>query len=113
MIAGTRDGKERGRNCRQSGWKQGHACASLAVEFAQGIFQRFGGRRAAPAIIVAGAVGDLIFRSGIEQGRGVIDRRIDKSVIGLRIAARRDQSRIGLDGGFWFFRHMIGTSFNN
>jgi hypothetical protein len=33
-------------------------------------------------------------------------------VIGLGIAARSDQPGIRLDGGFRFFRHTIGTSFN-
>jgi hypothetical protein len=70
-------------------------------------FQRFGGRCAAPPVIVAGAVGDLIFRGGIEQGRRVIDRRIDKTVIGLRIAAGCDEPGVRLDRGFDLLRHLV------
>ena len=70
---------------------------------AQGVFQRLGGRRAAPAVLIAGAVGDLIRGGRIEHGRGVIDRRIDEAVLACGVAAGIDQSGCGLDRGLWLF----------
>ena len=82
-----RGGEKRGGNRRKSGRKQGDPGAALAVKFAQRVFQRLGRRRAAAAIAVAGAMGDLIFGGGIKQRRRMIDRRIDEAVIGFGIAA--------------------------
>ena len=51
MVAGAGGGEERCGDRRQPGRKQRHAGATLTFEFAQGVFQRFGGRRAAAAIL--------------------------------------------------------------
>src|SRR6185503_14444961 len=113
VFAGARDGEQCRRNRRQSRWQECDTGATVTVELTQCILERIRGRCAAPAVAVARPVSDLIVSGGIENGRGVVHGWIDKAVIGLRIASRRDQSRIGFDGGFWFFRHMIGTSFKD
>src|SRR5690242_1509544 len=51
---------------------------------------------------------DLIFRCRIEQGGRVIDRRVDETVIGLRIAAGGHEPGVGFDRGFDLLRHLSG-----
>ncbi len=105
MVAGARGGEQGGGDGRKSRREQCDAGAGLAIELAQRIFQCFRGGRAASPITVARAVGHLIFRGGIEQGGGMVDGRVDEAVIGLWIAAGRDQPGRRLDRGFDFFRH--------
>src|SRR4029077_3788019 len=57
--------------------------------------QRLGGRRAAPAVLVARAVRQKIFGARIEHRGGVIDRRIDETVVGFRIAPGGDHAGSG------------------
>ena len=84
------DRQQSRRNCGEPGGQQGYAGAVRPFEFLQRLFERFGGRRAAAAVLVARAVGEKILRVGIEHGGGVIDRRIDEAMIGLGIAPGGD-----------------------
>src|SRR5262249_14259013 len=45
-----------------------------------------------PAVLVARAVRDIVLGARIEDRGGVVDGRIDETVIGRRIAARRDDA---------------------
>ncbi len=110
VVAGTCDRQQRGRDRRQSRGHQRHPGAACALELAQRALQRLRGRRAAPAVLVARAVRDLVLRGRIEHGRGVINRRIDEAVLGFGIAAGGDQTRFGLARGFGCLRHDAGIS---
>ena len=67
MIAGAGGGEQRGGNRGKTRWEQGHASAGIAVDFAQSIFERRGGRRPAAPVVVTRTMGDLIFGSRIEK----------------------------------------------
>ena len=53
--------------------------------------------RAAPAVNVARAVRDHVLGGGIEHRRGVIDGRIDETVMGERVAPAGHQARVRLE----------------
>ena len=100
-IAASPDGKQR------------HAGALRPFEFLQRLFERLRGRRAAPAILVARAMGDEILGARIEHGRGVIDRRIDEAVVGGGIAPGRHHAVVGRACGlcgraFFFMPNFLG-----
>jgi hypothetical protein len=54
-------------------------------------------------VIIAGAVGNLIFRSGIEQGRGVINWGIDEAVVACGSRPEVTSRVSGLIGTLGFF----------
>ena len=110
VIARTDDRQERGGDRRQPGRQQGDPGAALALERGEGAFQRLRGGGAAPPVLVARAVGDLVFRVRIKQRRGVIDGRIDKPMRKLWIAAGVDQQGVGLDRGLRLLGH-VGKGF--
>ena len=74
---------------------------------AQRVFQRLRGGRAAAAVLIAGAVRDLILGGRIKHGRGVIDRRIDEAVLAFGVAAGGDQSGFRLERVFGGFFAMV------
>ena len=57
-----------------------------------------------------GPMGHLMVCSRIQDRRGVINGRINKAVIGLRLASGGDQTGIRLGWGFRFLGHTIGAS---
>ena len=102
MLARAHHRKNRGRNRREPGRKERHARALRPLELLHRLFERFGGRGAAPPILVARAMGEKILGARIEHGRGVIDRRIDEAVVGVRVPTRGHQAcgRAPLLAGF-------------
>ena len=105
VVAAAGNRQQRGRNRRQPRRHQRDAGAFFAFQFGDRAFQRLRRRGAAPAILIARAMRDLIFSRRIEDGRRVIDRGIDETMLALRVAARGHQARIGFDWGVRFFRH--------
>ena len=91
MVARVHHRQQRRRDRREARRQQGDAGALRSFERQHGRFERFGGRRAAPAVLIARAMGEKILGVRIEHGRGVIDRRIDEAVIGAGLAPGRDQ----------------------
>ena len=76
MVAGFDDRQQRRGNCGESRRQESHAGASRAFEFHQRAFERFGGRRAEAAILIASAVGDDSLRRS-DKSRSRRDRRED------------------------------------
>src|SRR5262249_24218585 len=105
VIAGAGGGKQSRRYCCETGWQQGHACAGVAIDLAQGVFERFGGRCAAATIVVTRAMGDLILGSRVEQGRGVIDGRVYETMVGLRVTAGGDEAGMAFGWALRLRRH--------
>ena len=94
MVAGMHDRQQGRRNCRKARRQQRHTGALRPFELLQREFERLGRRRAAPSVLIARAVGEVILGARIKHGRGVIDRRIDEAVIGGGIAAGGDHARV-------------------
>ena len=94
MVAGVDDRQQRSRNSGKSGGQQRDAVALRPLKLLHGEFERLGRRRTAPAVLIARAVRQVILGAWVEHGRGMIDRRVDETVIGRRIAAGRDNARI-------------------
>src|SRR4029078_8488013 len=85
--AGTGGGKDGRGDGVQSGRQKRDARASRAFDLLHRLLQRFRCGRAAPAIVIAAATRQKIIGGGIEDRRGVVDRRIHKSIGGKRVPA--------------------------
>ncbi len=94
MVARAHHRQQRRRDRRQTGRQQRDAGALRSFEREHGRLQRFGRRRAAPPVLIARAVGEIILGVGIKHGRGVIDRRIDEAMIGAGLAPGRDHAGV-------------------
>ena len=92
VVAGMHDRQQRRRDRREAGRQQRHAGALRAFELLQREFERLGRRRPAAPVLIARTVGDIVRRGAVENGRGMIDRRIDEAVIGRRVAAAGDHA---------------------
>ncbi len=96
VVAGLHNRKQRRRDGGKSGRQQRDPGAVRAFEVLQRKFERFRGRSAAAAVLVTGAMGDKILGRGVEDRRGMVNRRIDETVVGLGIASSRNQAGIGM-----------------
>ena len=68
VIAGMDDGQEGAGDGREPRRQQRHAGALRSFQVLDGELERFGGRRAAPAILVARTMGEKILGASIEHG---------------------------------------------
>ena len=86
MVARPHNRRYRRRNRPQSRRQKRDAGALRPFQLLHGEFERFGRRRAATAVLIAGAAGDEILGAGIKHRRGVVDWRVDEAVLGGGIA---------------------------
>src|SRR5262249_57956966 len=91
----------------EPGRQQRYAGALRTFQLLQREFERFRCWRAAPPILVTRAMGEKILGARIEHGRSVIDRRIDESVIGYRVAAAGNDLGVGLPRPRRLFRFIV------
>ena len=94
MIAGMHNRQQRRRNGCEPRGEERHAGALRPLQFLHGEFECFRRRGTAAAVLIARAVGDEILGARVEDGRGMVDWRVDEAVVGGRIAAARDHARI-------------------
>ena len=99
MIAGLEHRKQRGRNRREPGRQKRNAGAIGPFERAQRVFKRLRSRRAAAPVKIAGAAREEILGGRIEHRRDVMDRRIDETMIGGRVAAAHHEPGCRFKGG--------------
>ena len=96
MIAGLEHREQGGGDRGKARRREPDAGALRAFQRHQHLLQRPGGRRAVAAVLELAAMGVQVFGGRIEHGGTVEDRRIDKTLLGLGVAARRHQSGFGL-----------------
>ena len=101
MVAGAAHRQQRGRDRSEPGGKQCDARALRPLDRHQRIAEGFGGWGAAAAVKIAAAMGDIVFRGGKQDGRGVIDRRIDEAMVRERIAPAGHELGRGLVRWEW------------
>ncbi len=97
MVAGLEHRKQRGRDRRKPRRQQRDAGAGRSLDLLDRGFQRLRGRRAAAAVEILAAAGREILGGAVEQRRGVIDRRVDVTVMRVRVAAAGGDLGVGFE----------------
>ena len=95
MIAGLEHREQGGRDRRQPRGNQPDAGALRAFQRHQHVLERARGRRALAPIGELAAMGVQVGGGRVQHGGTVENRRIDKALLGLAVAACRDQAGFG------------------
>jgi len=97
MVAAAQHREQRRRDRRESRRQQRDRLAGRTIERTDGVLQRLRRGRPAPAVLIASAMGEEIFRARVEQRGGVVDGRIDVAMMGEGIAPAGGEQRVGLE----------------
>ncbi len=97
VVAGVQHRKERGRDRGEAGRRDLDPGTRRPLHVLERLLQSLGGRRAAAAVMVGPTVVQILLDRGIEQGRGVVDRRVDITMMREGIAAGDGDLRVGFE----------------
>ena len=96
VVAGLQHREQGGARSRPGPRREADAGALRAFQRHQHVLQRPGGRGAVAAVLELAAMGVQVLGGRIEHGGTVDDRRIDKALLRLGVAAGRHQPGFGL-----------------